>query len=114
MKDMLRIDPAAILAAAFAIVLAAGAIHAEGKDQATREYIEANKKMHHGMTIEYTGDADLDFVRGMIPHHQGAVDMAKTQLTYGTDEELKSLSRAIIEAQEREIAFMRTWLESRK
>ena len=37
-----------------------------------------NAKMHEGMDITFTGNADIDFVRGMIPHHQGAVDMAKT------------------------------------
>src|SRR5690349_5069190 len=47
---------------------------------ATKEYREANAKMHRDMDIPYTGDSDIDFVLGMIPHHQGAIDMAKVAL----------------------------------
>jgi len=43
-----------------------------------------NLKMHEKMDIAFTGDADADFVKGMIPHHQGAVDMAKTVIAFGT------------------------------
>ena len=43
----------------------------------TKGYREANTKMHRDMDIAYSGDPDVDFVRGMIPHHQGAIDMAK-------------------------------------
>ncbi|WLD58345.1 DUF305 domain-containing protein [Salinispirillum sp. LH 10-3-1] len=62
----------------------------------------------HGM--ELSGDVDYDFVAGMIPHHQGAIDMAKVQLELGQDATLHALSRDIIAAQEEEIAFMRDWL----
>ncbi|MDX2073083.1 MAG: DUF305 domain-containing protein [Alphaproteobacteria bacterium] len=77
---------------------------------AVREYIEANATMHKGMDIVYSGNADVDFARGMIPHHQGAVDMAKVQIQYGKDEELKKLTRRIITWQEAEIGFMTQWL----
>ena len=70
-----------------------------------------NNKMHEAMDITFTGDADVDFVRGMIPHHQGAVDMAKTVLAFGKDAEVKKLAEEIIKAQEREIAWMREWLK---
>jgi uncharacterized protein (DUF305 family) len=83
------------------------------KIQSVIEYRAVMKSMHEGMAIEYSGDADIDFVRGMIPHHQGAVDMAKIQLKYGKDEKLKELSRRIILAQEEEIGFMRNWLRGR-
>ena len=43
----------------------------------TLAYMEANMAMHEGMAIAFTGDADVDFVAGMIPHHQGAVEMAQ-------------------------------------
>ncbi|HEY8612608.1 MAG TPA: DUF305 domain-containing protein, partial [Roseomonas sp.] len=42
----------------------------------TREFREANERMHQAMAIPYTGNADRDFLQGMIPHHQGAIDMA--------------------------------------
>lgn len=84
------------------------------KNAAVKEYIKADKIMHKGMDITYSGNADIDFVTGMIPHHQGAVDMAKVQLKYGKDEELKKLARWIITTQESEIAFMKQWLAGRK
>jgi uncharacterized protein (DUF305 family) len=71
----------------------------------------ANDKMHKGMDIAFTGDADADFVRGMIPHHQGAVDMAKIVLAFGKDPELRKLAQEIVAAQEKEIAFMQEWLK---
>ena len=77
---------------------------------ATEAYRAANMAMHSGMDIEFTGDPDIDFVLGMIPHHQGAVDMARIVLEHGQDPELRQLAEAIIEAQEAEIAFMREWL----
>ena len=45
----------------------------------------------------------------MIPHHQGAVDMAKIELQYGNDPALKKMAEQIIASQESEIAFMRVW-----
>jgi uncharacterized protein (DUF305 family) len=57
----------------------------------------------------YTGQADRDFVSGMLPHHQGAVDMAKVELKYGKDPQLRKLAQSIIESQEHEIALMEKW-----
>ncbi|MGL4728201.1 MAG: CopM family metallochaperone [Bosea sp. (in: a-proteobacteria)] len=71
----------------------------------------ANDKMHKGMDITFSGDADADFVRGMIPHHQGAVDMARIVLAFGKDAELRKLAQEIVAAQEKEIAFMQEWLK---
>jgi uncharacterized protein (DUF305 family) len=73
-------------------------------------FAEANAKMHKDMMIEMTGNADVDFVRGMIPHHQGAIDMAKIELQYGKDPEIRKLAEAVIKAQETEIAEMNAWL----
>jgi uncharacterized protein (DUF305 family) len=72
-----------------------------------------NAKMHEAMNITYTGNADVDFVKGMIPHHQGAIDMAKTVLAFGKDPEVRKLAEEIIKAQESEIAMMNAWLKAR-
>ena len=75
-------------------------------------YHAANGRMHAGMNI-INEDADIAFIQGMIPHHQGAVEMANIILEHGDDEEAKALARDIIAAQEKEITWMRSWLEKR-
>ena len=76
----------------------------------TRELNEANAVMHKAMDITYTHDADIDFLRGMIAHHRGAVDMARVQLRYGRDARVTRMAQEIIRAQELEIAWMEKWL----
>jgi uncharacterized protein (DUF305 family) len=66
-------------------------------------------KMHQGMDIAFSGNADRDFIQGMIPHHQGAVDMAKIVLAFGKDPEVRKLAESIVKAQEEEIAWMNSW-----
>ncbi len=73
-------------------------------------FMEANDRMHAGMAIEFTGNPDVDFLRGMIPHHQGAVEMARIELEHGTDPEVRKLAEAVIAAQEAEIKWMQDWL----
>jgi uncharacterized protein (DUF305 family) len=115
MKKMRFVGRGILMLGVMCLVFGAGVLYAEAEDSsknpATTEYQKANMKMHHGMDIEFTGNADLDFVRGMIPHHQGAIDMATIQLKYGHDEEMKELSRSIIEAQKEEIKIMQEWLK---
>jgi uncharacterized protein (DUF305 family) len=76
----------------------------------TREFRAANDRMHRDMAIRFTGNADRDFAAGMIPHHQGAIDMANVVLRHGTDPEMRALAQAIIRAQEAEIAQLRAFL----
>jgi hypothetical protein len=67
----------------------------------------AMNKMMADMTVKPTGDVDRDFVAMMVPHHQGAVDMAKAVLRYGHNEQLRRLAQEIVVTQQQEIAAMR-------
>ncbi|MEJ8799448.1 DUF305 domain-containing protein [Trinickia caryophylli] len=76
----------------------------------TQAFKDADQKMMREMNApSYTGDADKDFVSHMIPHHQGAIDMAQVELKYGKDPVLRRLARQIIVAQEKEIRLMQLW-----
>ena len=90
---------------------AAGASSATGeRTEATKAFEAANAKMHQDMMGALTGDPDVDFMRGMIPHHQGAIDMAEIVLKYGKDPETRKLAEEIVKAQTSEIAMMKAWL----
>jgi Uncharacterized protein conserved in bacteria len=79
------------------------------------ELIASMKKMHMAMgAIKPSGDSDVDFVRLMLPHHQAAVDMAKTQLLYGKDPQMRRLAQEIITDQQLEIDLMQRWLKQHK
>jgi hypothetical protein len=62
-------------------------------------------------TAPMTGNPDVDFAIKMIPHHQGAIEMAKVELQYGTDSRLRRLAQEIIVTQQSEIALMQLTLE---
>ncbi|HEY9057540.1 MAG TPA: DUF305 domain-containing protein, partial [Aurantimonas sp.] len=76
----------------------------------SKAMMEVNDRMHAAMGEGMTGDADMDFARGMIAHHRGAIDMAKIELEYGKDPELRALAETIIRDQEAEIKQMQAWV----
>lgn len=74
-------------------------------------YAPSRDAMHKDMNVAPSGNPDVDFVKNMIPHHEGAVAMARVQLEHGKDPELRKLAEDIIKAQDKEIAQMKDWLE---
>jgi len=75
----------------------------------TQAFKAADDKMMQDINRPMSGDADRDFVAEMLPHHQGAVEMAKVELQYGKNPELRRLARGIVAAQEKEITQMQAW-----
>jgi uncharacterized protein (DUF305 family) len=72
--------------------------------------MDAHKKMMEDMmAMKSTGDPDKDFAMMMVPHHQGAIDMAEVQLKYGKDPQLKKMAQEIIDAQKKEIEEFKKW-----
>lgn len=90
---------------------AGGMMHMEGPtDPVAAAFDAINRRMHRDMAVEPSGSADKDFARAMIAHHQGAIDMAKVELGFGKDPEMRKLAEQVIAAQEQEIATLRQWL----
>ena len=79
------------------------------------ELVGSMHVMHAAMaSVRPSGDNDADLVRLMLPHHQAAIDMAKTQLAYGQDAQMRRLAQEIITDQQSEIELMRLWLRQRE
>lgn len=111
---------AAMFAAVFSIPATGQESHgsmghsaAANMSDASQAYMEAMKKMDEEMgAMKMSGKPGVDFAMMMIPHHQSAIDMAQAYLAGGeNDPELTELSNEIIDAQKKEIAFLKEWLE---
>ena len=87
------------------------AMAAEDMQPSTQAFTTAGEQMMMNMPKEFTGDANVDFARSMIAHHNGAIDMAEVMLEYGDDPELRTMAEEIIAAQTEEIATLTAWLE---
>lgn len=123
---MIKILPATLLGCLLAgSVAAEEAHHHHGRSQpdaktaasdsaATKAFRDADARMHREMDIRYTNDVDVDFVRGMIPHHRGAVAMAKIALEHSKDPEIRRLAEEIIKAQDVEITQMEAFLKRKQ
>ncbi|HEY6893097.1 MAG TPA: DUF305 domain-containing protein [Rhodanobacteraceae bacterium] len=93
---------------------AAGGAHSLPGDEAA--YLAANdaamSRMMSGMKVTPSGDVDRDFIAMMIPHHQGAIDMARAVLEHGRDERLKRIAQEIVVTQQDEIVAMKRIAEA--
>ena len=92
-------------------VIAATSSAIAGVDGFDAQMGEAMTRMHHAMMLPPSGDPDRDFAAMMIPHHQGAIDMARVQLQYGKDPRLRRLAQGVIVEQAQEIAVMQQVLD---
>jgi uncharacterized protein (DUF305 family) len=121
-KKLLATLGAAALAASFAVAQEEADHSAMGHDMnamsapkgdqgpSSVAFAKSNAAMHTAMNIEYSGNADVDFAKGMIAHHEGAIAMSKVVLEFGKDAEMRKLAEDIIAAQGSEIEQMKTWL----
>ena len=83
----------------------------DGESAATKGFKDAHMQMMHQTSTQFSGNVEVDFLRQMIPHHQGAIDMAKVELAHGKDPEIRKMAEKIIADQEKEIAEMKAWLK---
>ena len=74
---------------------------------------KAMDKMHKGMNFKSHGNIETDFLKGMIPHHQGAIDMSEELIKKSKDTELKAFAQKIIDAQKAEVKLMQDLLKKR-
>lgn len=102
---------ATVVAAVFVLGAIASAGGASSSQEAEAPFLAENKaamdKMMAGMAIKPSGDVDGDFAAMMIPHHQGAIDMAQAELRHGRNEQLRRMAQEIVVEQQQEIAAMR-------
>jgi uncharacterized protein (DUF305 family) len=111
--------PVTIAAAVSSIYLISGAAGAPLRGADAPESFQTQMDavmmtMHRDMHVPYSGDPDRDFAAMMVPHHQGAVDMALLELRYGHDPRLRRLAQGIIVEQRQEIAVMLSFLAEQR
>ncbi|MET0744515.1 MAG: DUF305 domain-containing protein [Microvirga sp.] len=117
MKRVVPIGALALLAA-LTVAVAQTATHhgmdvsAGGGSASDKAFEAASDRMMKSMGVKPTGNPDRDFVSMMIPHHQGAIDMARIELQFGKDPMLRKMAEDIVQAQETEIAEMKRWLSN--
>ena len=101
----------AIAVAAIAVAATTRGVSAQPRPAMAESFMSQNAramdKMMKDMTVAPSGNVDRDFVAMMVPHHQGAIDMAVAELRYGKDETLRRMAQEIIVEQQQEIAAMR-------
>jgi uncharacterized protein (DUF305 family) len=97
--------------AAFAATLLAHTVAFSRDDDYYAQLDEAMARMHRDMHVRPSGDVDRDFARMMVPHHQGAIDMALLELRFGREPRLRRLAQEIIITQQQEIRLMTSILE---
>jgi hypothetical protein len=102
-----RITVGTALAAAALVAAAAGVSTLDAEKPFLAENQTAMRTMMSGMHIRPSGDIDRDFVDMMVPHHQGAIDMAKSVLKYGHNEQIRRMAEDIVSSQQQEIKAMR-------
>jgi uncharacterized protein (DUF305 family) len=105
--------PRMALAGTLATILASAWVFAAGGDEAAflAENEAAMSKMMAAMAVKPSGDVDKDFVATMVPHHQGAIEMAQAELRHGRNEQLRRIAQEIIVDQTQEIAAMKLAVE---
>jgi uncharacterized protein (DUF305 family) len=114
LSGYLRLPRTALMAVALAAALtlatlASAGVFAASDDEAAfiAENAAAMSKMMAAMAVQPSGDVDSDFVATMVPHHQGAIEMAQAQLRHGHNEQLRRIAQEIIVEQTQEIAAMK-------
>ncbi len=104
------LGPLAVIAVVFALT---GVTSSYAQEKSPTDHSDSEMKQCMAM-MSRTGDADADFMRNMIPHHQMAIDMAKEELNKGNNHEAREMAQKIIDAQTKEISTLLTWMKAHK
>ena len=112
------VSPRVALVAVIAAIALPGGAWVFAADEAEAPFLQDNAaamaRMMAAMAVRPSGDVDRDFVATMVPHHQGAIEMAQAELRYGHNEQLRRMAQEIIVDQTQEIAVMRLAIEASK